>query len=120
LLAVAMATPVSGWAAAWTQAWGKVLATASITGFGFYVWIDPQTANNINNCPKYLEAAVLAQPAAEFFMTYSNGVPSESQKVTITQLSLAVSTGQLVKIYSGSCNNYGNYNSLDGVSLKPN
>jgi hypothetical protein len=120
LLLGVLSIPVSGWAVGpgWTQDWGKVFATQP-NSTDFYIWVDPQAAQNINNCPHYLgPAGYVAQPAAIFRITYpTSGTPSEAQKVMIAQLSLAVSTGQLVRIFSTGCNVY---NTIDSLQLKSN
>jgi hypothetical protein len=102
VLAVVLSIPVSGWAVGpgWTQDWCKVYATQA-SGSGFYVWVDPQACNNVNNCPYHLgPTGYVEQSAAVFWIVYpTTNTPSEAQKVMISQLSLAASTGQLVRLH---------------------
>ncbi|HYE36232.1 MAG TPA: hypothetical protein VEB01_12560 [Methylocaldum sp.] len=122
LSAVAMAIPVSGWAAGWTQEFGKVIGTNSTAG-AFYVWLDPQVADNVNNCVAYIGPVVsgwFGQNLAVFSILYPTvGVPSEAQKVMISQVSLAVATGKRIKIYSSACNS-GTHNNVDQIWLNSN
>jgi hypothetical protein len=122
VLAVVLSIPVSGWAAGWTQEFGKVIATQSYPD-GFNVWVDPLAANNVNNCAGYIHSMVsgwYGQNVAAFIMLYPTaGAPSEAQKVMISQISLAAATGKLIKIYSSACNS-SNFNNVDHIWLNSN
>lgn len=121
LLVGALSIPASGWAAGWTQEFGKVLGTQSYSA-GFFIWLDPAVASNVNNCTAYINSNVsgwLGQDAAGFFISYpTSGAPTEAQKVIISQILLAVATGKRVKIHSVSCSS--NYNSVDYILLNAN
>lgn len=123
LLVGALSIPASGWAAGFTQEFGKVLGTQAHSA-GLYLYLDPASANNVNNCTYYsspLAAEWLGQQAVGIFsMIYpTSGAPSEAQKVMISQISLAMATGKPIKIYSASCNAT-IYNNIDQIILKAN
>lgn len=122
VLAVVLSIPVSGWAAGWTQEFGKVLGTQS-TSDGFYVWLDPLAANNVNNCAGYIHSMVsgwVGQDVAAFSILYPTaGAPTEAQRVMISQVSLAASTGKLIKLYLDSCNST-SFNNVHTIWLKSN
>jgi hypothetical protein len=119
LLLGALLTPESGWAAGWTQQFGKVIGTWSNVS-GVNILLDPQSANNVNNCAAYIGQSGSGQSVAVFVMLYpAAGAPSEAQKVMISQVLLAATTGKPIKIYSTACNGT-NANSVDAVWLYSN
>jgi hypothetical protein len=120
LLTAMLLIPVSGSAAGWTQGWAKIIGIQVMTS-GFWIFMNPQGATNVNNCSNYLlNSGNLGESSAVFFMPYTNGVPTEAQRVIISQISLAEANGKPLLIYSAGCVSTTAPNSLDGVVLQPN
>ncbi|OHX35723.1 hypothetical protein BJL95_16035 [Methylomonas sp. LWB] len=110
-LAGTMSFPASGWADGWTHS-VKVTNTRPYAG-GFLVYLDPKDTINVNACSGYDSS----WPG--FLLLYpASGVPTEAQKVFISQISLAVATGKVISIYSAACVN--DYNSIDQIILNAN
>lgn len=115
-----LSTPTSGSAAGWTQEFGKVIGTHSNL-YGFTIYLDPQVADNVNNCATYYAPTAsgwVGRNLATFIMLYpAVDTPSEAQKVMISQVSLATATSKPIKIYSSGCNS-STSNNVDNVWLK--
>lgn len=90
-----------------------VVTHTNPTANGFFVYLEPAAASNVNACTAY----VASQPV--FYLPYpTSGAPTEAQKVMISQISLAVATGKPIKIYSTACS--GNLNNIEQILLVAN
>lgn len=113
LLIGALSLPASGWAADWTPVYGAVTYTQS-TISGFFVHMEPTAANNVNNCAGHNAGDPI------FHIAYPSNVPSEAQKVMISQISLAVALGKPIRIYSSGCNKTSKLNTINEILLDAN
>lgn len=120
LLLSLLSIPASGWAAEWTREFSKVMG-AWTNVHGFNVYLDPQSADNVNNCASYLRSISSGggeQNVAIFVMLYpAIDTPTEAQKVMISQILTAAATGKPIRILSSACNGT-TANNIDGVWLK--
>jgi hypothetical protein len=102
LLLSLLSTSASGWAAGWTHEFGKVKGTWS-NQYGIHILVDPQAADNVNNCTRYMMENG-GENVAVFTMLYpATDAPTEAQKVMISQALMAAATGKPIKIYSSAC-----------------
>lgn len=113
LLIGALSLPASACAADWTPTYGAVTYTRS-TVAGFFVYMEPTAATNINTCAGHNAAEPI------FHIVYPSNVPSEAQKVMISQISLAVALGKPIKIYSAACNTTSKLNTVNEILLDAN
>jgi hypothetical protein len=76
--------------------------------------MEPTAATNINTCAGHNAAEPI------FHIVYPSNVPSEAQKVMISQISLAVALGKPIKIYSAACNTTSKLNTINEILLDAN